>query len=100
MLLTYTIDKDRLLRARELFKRVIEHAPSFPGGYAGLSQTYSIAVLRGHSPSPLEDATEALKWAQTAWNIDVQFDVSASAMANAFKVTGQSDKSIATAATA
>ena len=100
MLLTYTIDKDRLLKAREQFERVIEHAPSFLGGYAGLSQTYSIAVLRGYSPSLLEDATEALKWAQTAWNIDVQFAMSASAMAYAFQVTGQSDKAIATMAAA
>ena len=96
ILLTYTIDKNRLVKARELFDRLIEHAPSFPGGYAGLSHTYSMAVLRGYSPSPLEDATEALKWAQTAWEIDEQFDMSASAMAYAFQVTGQSDKAIDT----
>jgi Tfp pilus assembly protein PilF len=100
MLLTYAIDKDRLLKARELIERVIEHEPSFPGGYAGPAQTYSIVVLRGYSASHLEDATEALRWVQTARNIDVQFDMSASAMANAFQVTGQSDKAIATMATA
>jgi TolB-like protein/class 3 adenylate cyclase len=94
MLPTYLIDKDRLLRARQLFERVVEQAPDFPGGYAGLSRTYSLAVLRGSSPSPLEDAAKALKWAQTAWNIDEQFEMSASAMANALKVTGQPDKAI------
>jgi TolB-like protein/class 3 adenylate cyclase/Tfp pilus assembly protein PilF len=96
ILLTYTIDKNRLVKARELFDRLIEHAPSFPGGYAGLSHTYSMAVLRGYSPSPLEDASEALKWAQTAWEIDEQFDMSTSAIAYAFQVTGQSDKAIDT----
>jgi TolB-like protein/Tfp pilus assembly protein PilF len=96
MLSTYTSSNDRLLNARELFERVIEQSPSFPGGYAGLSETFSIAVLHGFSRSPLEDANEAFRWAQRAWEIDKEFGMSAAAMANAFQITGHSAKAIAT----
>ncbi len=96
MLPTYMTDNGRLLRARQLFERVIEQAHSFPGGYAGLSQTYSLAVMRGYSPTPVEEANEALELAQKAWDIDPEFEMSEVAMANALQITGQSEEAIAT----
>ena len=94
MLSTYATDIDHLLKPRELFERVIEQAHKFPGGYAGLSRTYSIAVMGGYSPSPVEEAKEALRWARKAWEIDEQYEMSQVAMASAFHVTGQTDKAI------
>ncbi len=95
MLPTYIADNDSLLRARLLFERVIEQAHSFPGGYAGLSQTYSLAVMRGYSPTPVEEANEALDMAQKAWDIDEEFELSMLAMANALQITGQPEDAIA-----
>ena len=92
---TYIADNDSLLRARLLFERVIEQAHSFPGGYAGLSQTYSLAVMRGYSPTPVEEANEALDMAQKAWDIDAEFELSMLAMANALQITGQPEDAIA-----
>ncbi len=69
-------DKGRLLRARQLFERIVEQAADFSGGYAGLSQTYSLAVMRGYSPTPVEEANEALELAQKAWHIDPEFEMS------------------------
>jgi len=94
LLSTYATDIDHLLKPRQLFERVIEQAHNFPGGYAGLSRTYSIAVMGGYSPSPVEEAKEALRWARKAWEIDEQFEMSQVAMASAFHITGQTDKAI------
>jgi len=88
LLSTYATDIGHLLKSRELFERVIEQADNFPGGYAGLSQTYSIAVMGGNSPSPAADAKEALRWARKAWEIDEQFEMSQLAMASAFHFSG------------
>ena len=96
MLPTYMTDKGRLLRARQLFERIIEQADSFPGGYAGLSQTYSLAVMRGYSSTPVEEANEALELAQKAWDIDADFEMAEVAMVNALQITGQSEDAIAT----
>ena len=96
LLSTYATDIGQLLKSRELFERVIEQADNFPGGYAGLSQTYSIAVMGGNSLSPAANAKEALRWARKAWEIDEQFEISQLAMASAFHVTGQTDKAIET----
>ena len=93
---TYIADNDSLLKARQLFERVIERAPSFPGGYAGLSQTYSLAVTRGYSSTPVEEANEALELARKAWDIDSEFEMSEVAMANALQITGLSEDAIAT----
>ena len=94
LLSTYATDIDHLLKPRQLFERVIEQAHNFPGGYAGLSRTYSIAVMGGYSPSPVEEAKEALRWARKAWEVDEQFEMSQVAMASAFHITGQTDKAI------
>jgi len=94
LLSTYATDIDHLLKSRELFERVVEQAHNFPGGYAGLSRTYSIAVMGGYSPSPVEEAKEALRWARKAWEIDEQLEMSQVAMASAFHVTGKTDKAI------
>ncbi len=50
MLPTYMTDRGHLLRALQLFERIVEQAGGFSGGYAGLSQTYSLAVMRGYRP--------------------------------------------------
>ena len=96
MLPTYMTDRGHLLRARQLFERIVEQAGGFSGGYAGLSQTYSLAVMRGYSSTPIEEANEALKLAQKAWDIDADFEMAGVAMANAQKITGQSEDAIAT----
>jgi tetratricopeptide (TPR) repeat protein len=96
MLPTYMTDKGRLLRARQLFERIVEQADGFSGGYAGLSQTYSLAVMRGYSSAPVEEANEALKLAQKAWDIDADFEMAEVAMASALQITGQSEDAIAT----
>ncbi len=93
---TYMTDNGRLQRARQLFERLIEQADNFPGGYAGLSQTYALAVMRGYSPMPVEEAKQALALARTAWDIDAEFELSEIAMANAQQITGQSEDAIAT----
>ena len=57
---------------------------------------YSLAVTRGYSPTPVEEANEALELAQKAWDIDAEFEMSEVAMANALQITGQSEDAIAT----
>jgi TolB-like protein/class 3 adenylate cyclase len=94
LLSTYATDLDHLLIPRQLFERVIEQAHDFPGGYAGLSRTYSIAVMGGYSPAPAEDAKEALRWARKAWEIDEQFEMTQVAMASALHSAGQTNKAI------
>jgi tetratricopeptide (TPR) repeat protein len=45
---------------------------------------------------PVEEANEALKLAQKAWDIDADFEMAEVAMANALQITGQSEDAIAT----
>ena len=52
--------------------------------------------MRGYSPTPVEEANEALELAQKAWDIDAEFEMSEAAMANALQITGQSEDAIAT----
>jgi len=44
---TYFADNDDLREARQLFELVIERAPDFSGGYAGLSLIHALVVMRG-----------------------------------------------------
>lgn len=94
ILSTNSSDSRRLLNARRLFERIVESAPQFPGGYAGLSNTFSLAVLHGTSRSPVEEAKVALDWARKAWEIDEQLGISQFAMANALLISGKPDDAV------
>lgn len=62
----------RILAAKELFEQVVEHAPDFAGGYAGLSWIVSFGALWGHSdPEMLGARAEALAYKAIA--LDANF---------------------------
>ena len=53
----------RILAAKELFEQVVEQAPEFAGGYAGLSWIVSFGALWGHTdPEMLGARAEALAY--------------------------------------
>jgi adenylate cyclase len=91
----YFADNDDLREARQLFERVIERAPDFSGGYAGLSLAYALAVMRGYTRSPDEDGNKALELAQKALKLDPEYELALRAMANALQAVGQTEDAIA-----
>ena len=58
--------RENILSARNAYRRIMEIDPSFAGGPAGLSMTYSFAVMFGHSERPDDDARIALELANSA----------------------------------
>ena len=76
-------DPARLKIARNIFQRLIEIAPTFPGGYAGTAYTYAFDVWWGHSKEPAEDIRKAFNLADKATQIDPFFGLSYSALAYA-----------------
>ena len=91
----YFADKDDLREARQLFERVIERAPDFSGGYAGLSMTHALAVMRGYTRTLDEDGNKALELAQKALELDPESEFAMLAMANALQAVGQAEDAIA-----
>lgn len=73
----------RIAAARELFERVVEIAPDFAGGYAGLSWMISFGALWGHEdPFILGSHAEALAF--RAISVDDGFGWSYTALGLAF----------------
>ena len=88
---------EQLLDARKMFQRVIEFDPEFAGGYAGLSWTYSLAVLHGFSKTLHDDTEKAFELSQKAISVDDSFGWSHNALAGAYLVRGQNDQAVAVA---
>ena len=91
----YFADNDDLREARQLFERVIERAPDFSGGYAGLSLAHALAVMRGYTRTPDEDGNKALELARKALKLDPEYEFALLAMANALQAVGQTEDAIA-----
>ena len=81
--------RENLLTARSAYQRITEIDPSFAGGHAGQSMTYSFAVVFGLSEDPQEDARFALDLANAALVLDNSFAQGYSALGLALTATGQ-----------
>lgn len=86
--------RENLLTARSAYRRITEIDPSFAGGHAGQSMTYSFNVIFGLSEDPQEDARLALEIAKTAVSLDNSFAQGYSALGLALTATGQHDEAI------
>ncbi len=87
--------RENLLTARSAYLRITEIDPSFAGGHAGQSMTYSFAVIFGLSEDPQEDARFALGLANAALALDDSFAQGYSALGLALTATGQHDEAVA-----
>jgi len=87
---------ERILAARELFERVVESAPDFAGGYAGLSWMISFGALWGHEdPANLGSRAEAL--AYKAISVDKSFGWSYTVLGFALLAQRKFDEAVAAA---
>lgn len=87
----------RLSAANELFGKVVEMAPDFAGGYAGLSWIISFGALWGHSdPEVLGSRAEAL--AYKAISVDKAFGWSYSVLSLALLAQRRFDEAVRAAA--
>jgi len=86
--------RENLLTARSAYQRIKQVEPSFAGGHAGQSMTYSFAVVFGHSEQPKEDARQALDLANAGVGLDEGFAHAYSALGLGHIVTGQHDEAI------
>ena len=92
--------RSNILSARNAYARVIDIDPTFAGGYAGNSITYSLAVLFGTSDQRENDGRLALDAAERAVALDPEFARSHSALGQAYSALGQHDKAVAATARA
>ena len=88
-------DASRNRLARLAFERVIEMAPNFAGGYAGVAYTYAFRAFFGNSASPDADARKALELAEKAISIDYRLGLPYSAKAYAYLVHRDFDAALA-----
>jgi adenylate cyclase len=86
--------RDNILSARNAYRRIMEIDPSFAGGHAGLSMTYSFAIMFGHSERPRDDLRVALELATAAVTLDGEFAQGYSALGLAHSVAGQHDEAV------
>jgi adenylate cyclase len=86
--------RENLLTARSAYHRITEIDPSFAGGHAGQSMTYSFTVIFGLSEDLQKDARLALDTANAALSLDDSFAPSCSALGLALTATGQHDEAI------
>jgi adenylate cyclase len=86
--------RENLLDARSAYRRITEIDPSFAGGHAGQSMTYSFTVIFGLGEDPQQDARLALEIAHTALSLDDSFAQGYSALGLALTATGQHEEAI------
>ena len=86
--------RENILSARNAYRRIMEIDPTFAGGPAGLSMTYSFAVMFGHSELPDDDARLALELANSAAALDENFAQAYSALGLAHTVARQHDEAV------
>jgi len=86
--------RENILSARNAYRRIMEIDPSFAGGPTGLSLTYSLASMFGHSERPDDDARLALELAESAVASDSGFAQAYSALGLALSVSGQHDEAV------
>jgi len=89
--------RENILTGRSAYQRITEMAPGFAGGPAGLSMTYSFAVVFGQSDQPKEDAKTALALAHAAVSLGDEFAQAYSALGLAHTVMGEHDKAVESA---
>ncbi len=92
----YFATRPDLTRARELFEDLVAREPDFPGGYAGLSKTYSLSVLRGYATTPDADRANALRFAERALELDPRDELARLALADAQFALGRQSEAVAT----
>lgn len=90
-------DGARLDAALALFRRVVEIAPNFSGGYAGNSLARSFKVLFIKSDDPEKDLDEALALAEKAVGLDPDYSMAYSALAIAHSLKSDSSRAIESA---
>lgn len=88
-------NNENLVRARQLYERVIVLDPEFGGGYAGLSFIHSLKVRLGLSTAPAMDVKRALELANKAISIDEELGWSYIALGSAHVVARQPDAAVA-----
>jgi adenylate cyclase len=89
--------RDNILNARSAFEHLVRIDATFAGGHAGLSLTYSLAVMFGHSEQRDADACMALDLAERAVALDADFAPSHRALGMAHAAAGRFDEAIAAA---
>jgi tetratricopeptide (TPR) repeat protein len=91
----YFADKNDLAEARELFEKLVARAPDYAGGYAGLSRAHSLAVMRGYTRTPDQNAATALTLAEKAHELDPEGEFTRLALADAKLAAGRLEEAIA-----
>ena len=86
--------RENILSARSAYQRIHDMEPSFAGGLAGLSLTYSLAVMFGHSEASHDDAATALELARRAVRLDDQFAQAHCAFGLAYSIGGRHEDAI------
>jgi tetratricopeptide (TPR) repeat protein len=87
-------DEARLSVSQDLFQRVIEMDPGFPGGYAGKSLGLSIQVIFIKSKSPRDNLRQALLLAESAVDRDLEYPLGYAALALASSLVGDTDSAL------
>lgn len=87
-------DPDRVQIARQSFEKLIEAAPDYAGGYAGVALLDAFYIYFGHSQSPEEDTSKAIELAEKALEIDPSFALAHIAMGFLHLVRRDFDKSL------
>ncbi len=95
--ITWPPTRLNILSARAGNERVIEMDPTFAGGYAGRSMSYSMAVLWGYSEDPEADTREALALARRAVELGQDFARAHSALGFAYSASGKYPEAITAA---
>jgi TolB-like protein/class 3 adenylate cyclase/Tfp pilus assembly protein PilF len=88
----YAPERRELLRARDLFERVVERAPDVADGYAGLALTHALAAIHRVTPPSGEAVDRALN---LAMRLAQGSEFTSIAMAKALEAAGRLEDAIA-----
>lgn len=92
---SYAPERRELLRARDLFERVVERAPDIADGYAGLALTHALAAIHRVTQTSGEAVDRALDLAQEAMRLAPGSEFSSIAMTRALEAAGRLEEAIA-----
>lgn len=87
-------DPVRVDLARKLYERAADLDPHFADAYAGISETYSLGILFGHSQSPDEDLGKALAMGARAVKLDPEGGLGNAVLGTALVLAGQPDEGL------
>jgi len=87
--------RENTITARSAYQHLAAIEPTFAGGFAGESMTYSLAVVFGHSERPETDTRLAMERAKAAVVLNDNFAMTHSAQGLAYLAAGRHEEAIA-----